>query len=231
MKTFFTTFLVLFISINTIAQHKQFRIALDFSIKEKRSDGSFALQMGRAYYDLNHKKLVYDVSFPNKQMVLTNDSSIYLIENGKAIDMKKDAGFIQMSIFHLCLTGSINSFGLDESVFEAKKVEKENNLVMTTWEIPKKIRSRSKTKVITSIKDRKLYGVVFLDADEKVISKQFYKNYQTINGVEVPTKVIFILMVNDEEQYRIMEFKNIEINEFGNESIYNYPTPTFSTAE
>ncbi len=209
-------------------QHKQFRISLDFSIKEKRSDGTFALQMGKAYYDINYKKLIYDVSFPKKLTVLTNDSSVFLIENGKAIDRTKDNGFIEMSIFHLCLTGSISNFGLDESVFEAKKIEQENDMVMTTWEIPKNIKGRSRTKIVTSTKDRRLYGVVFLDADEKPISKQFYKDYQTISGVEVPTKVIFIMYVNGEEQYRIMEFKNIAINEFGNESIYNYPTPAFS---
>jgi hypothetical protein len=209
-------------------QHKEYRIALDFSIKEKRSDGSFALQLGRAYYDMNYKKLVYNVKFPNKQTILTNDSSVYLIENGIAIDMRKDAGFIEMSIFHLSLTGSINNFGLDESVFEATKVEEEKGMVMTTWEVPRKIKGARKTKIITSVKDRKLYGVVFLDADDKPISKQFYKEYETINGVNIPTKVIFIMYVGGEEQYRIMEFKNIVINEFGNENIYNYPIPAFN---
>ncbi|MFY0674213.1 MAG: hypothetical protein JXQ87_12470 [Bacteroidia bacterium] len=210
------------------SQYKEYRISLDFSIKEKRSDGSFALQLGRAYYDMNHKKLVYDVSFPKKQTIITNDSLIYLIENGNTIDVNKDAGFIEMSIFHLSLTGSIKNFGLDESVYEAKKVEEDKGMVMTTWEIPRKFKGGSRNKIVTSVKDRRLYGVVFLDADGVPVSKQFYKEYEVINGVSVPTKVIFIVYVGGEEQYRIMEFKNIVINEFGNENIYNYPIPAFN---
>lgn len=209
----------------TGAQTGNFRIKVNFSIKEKRSDGTFALQMGNAYYDVNHKKLLYDISFPKPQTILTNDSTIYLIENGKVADVKKQPGFIEMSIFHLCLTGSIQNFGLQNTAYKATKVENENGMVITTWEIPKNIKGGNKTKIITSVKDRHLFGVVFLDADDKVISKQFYQDYQNYNGTMVPGKVIFIVYTNGQEQYRIMEFKSVVINEFANENLYNYPTP------
>lgn len=224
LKIFLPCILVLY-SASLFAQSINYRIELDFSIKEKRSDGSFALQMGRAYYDMNYGKLAYDLSFPKKQTILTNDSTMYFLENGILMDTKKESGYIEMSIFHLCLNGTIQNFGLDESVYEATKVEQDDGMVMTTWEIPRKIKLSSKTKIITSIKDRQLFGVVFLDEDDELISKQFYQNYQTIKGAQIPTKVTFIMYIDGKEQYRIMEFKSIKINEFGNENFYNYPTP------
>lgn len=207
-------------------QANNYRIKVDFSIKEKRSDGSFSLQMGKAFYDINFKKLLYEINFPKTQTILTNDSSVYLIENGIAIDVKKESGFIEMSIFHLCLTGSIQNFGLQNSVYKATSVEYEDGMVMTTWEIPRKIKGCNRTKIVTSTKDRLLYGVVFISAENKVISKQFYQYYENINGTSIPTKITFIMYVNEAEQYRIMEFKNIKINEFGNENLYNYPIPS-----
>lgn len=204
-----------------------YRIKTDFSIKEKRADGSFALQLGTAYYDLTKKRLLYEMSFPEKQTMLTTDSSVHLFKNGLLQGSKKTPGFIQMSIFHLCLTGDLKSFGLVNTPFKASKVEKSEDLVITTWELPSPPKDTLlQTKILTSTKGRQLYGVVFMDGKDQVVSKQFYLNYEYISGISVPRKIVFIMYIDGKEQKRIMEFKSVELNEKGNENLYNYPIPT-----
>lgn len=208
-------------------QVNYYRIKTDFSIKEKRADGSFALQLGTAYYDLTKKRLLYEMSFPEKQTMLTTDSAIYLFKNGLLQDSKKTPGFIEMSIFHLCLTGDLKSFGLVNTPFKATKVEKNKDLVITTWELPEApADSLLQTKILTSTKGRQLYGVVFMDGKDEVVSKQFYLNYEYISGISVPKKIVFIMYIDGKEQKRIMEFKSVELNQKGNENLYNHPIPT-----
>lgn len=203
-----------------------YRISLDFSIKEKRSDGTFSLQMGKAYYDIKQRKLLYELSFPEKKKILTTDSLVYLIEEGGKILKEPIPGFIEMSIFHLGLTGNLKSFGLKDSPFEETKVEKSNDMTITTWEVSEeKQNPLIKGKILTSVKNRELYGVVFFDENDELQSKQFYLNYENIKGINIPTKVIYIIYQNGEEQYRTMNFKNIVVNEMGNNDLYDYPIP------
>jgi len=211
----------------SLPQINFYRIKVNFSIKEKRADGSFALQLGNAYYDLNNKKLLYELSFPVKQNMVTTDSAIYLFEHGALKETRKVPGFIEMSIFHLCLTGDLKSFGLENTPFKATKVEKDKDMVITTWELPDAPDdSLFQSKIITSIKNRQLYGVVFMDGNDKIMSKQFYLNYESISGISVPRKVIFIMFDGKTEHKRIMEFKSVTLNETGNENFYNHPIPT-----
>ncbi|MBI3141375.1 MAG: hypothetical protein HYZ16_00960 [Bacteroidetes bacterium] len=205
-----------------------FRISMDFSIKDKRTDGTFSLQKGRAYYDKNHRKLYFALTFPKAQGLLTTDSVMYLMENGKLLEAKRLPGYLDLSIFHLCLSGNLNEFGLGNSLFTPVKVEQDKDMVMTTWEMNKKIKKSNRITIITSLKEGRLYGVVILNMEGEVTSKHFYENYAQHEGTWVPGKIVQIQITEAGEQYRIMEFNNILINEFGKENLYNCPLPTLA---
>ena len=57
-----------------------FRIEGEISVKEK---GQFKSQLsiGKFYYDLNYRKIVYDLSFPEKQTLVIKDTLIFNFVN------------------------------------------------------------------------------------------------------------------------------------------------------
>ena len=211
-------------SILANAQDRHFRVKAEFSIKEKRPDGSLALQVGTAYYDLTIGKLVYDVRFPRKHVVVSTDSLLFEFNPDGSSTKLPSPGFLQQSIFHLCLSGDLKDFGLSSSPLKIESVEQDQGMVITTYR-PERITKRSifKGKILTSAKDRKLFGVVIQDENEEVLSKQFYENYERVSGVDFPMKVVYIVYNDGKEFYKVMEFKAVVINEKDNDQFYDYP--------
>ena len=109
-------------------------------------------------------------------------------------------------------------------MFKVQKVEKQNNMVITTWLGPPQY-SKIFGRVLISNANNKLYGIVFLDQKEKVLRKQFFNNYQNIDGIEFPTEITDITYVNDKENYQVTTYKNIEVDKISEENLYNYPIP------
>ena len=208
----------------TYGQDRHFRVKAEFSIKEKRPDGSLALQVGTAYYDLTIGKLVYDVRFPRKHVVVSTDSLLYEFNTDGSVNTVESPGFLQQSIFHLCITGDLKDFGLSNSPLKIEGVEQDNGMVITTYR-PERVSKRSifKGKILTSNKERKLFGVVILDEDDQVLSKQFYENYERVSGIDFPMKVVYIVFNEGKEFYKVMEFKSVVINEKENGQFYDYP--------
>ena len=102
-----------------------FRIEGNFSIKEK-SDLNAQLTIGRFYYDVNIQKIVYDVSFPEKQTLILYDTTFYQMNGTQIIKISKAANIAPFSIYHLALTNTLTNFGLDGSIYEIEKVENDN---------------------------------------------------------------------------------------------------------
>jgi len=61
------------------------RIEADFSIKEKDINGNKLLTIGRVYYDKNIRKIVLNISFPEKIIIVATDSLVYMIDNDSLI--------------------------------------------------------------------------------------------------------------------------------------------------
>ncbi|MBL4715790.1 MAG: hypothetical protein JKX95_04065 [Bacteroidia bacterium] len=98
------------------------------------------------------------------------------------------------------------------------------NMVITTWKAKALLRSKL-GKIVMSHKQGKLYGVVFFNPEGKIISKQFYKKYTNISGLDFPTEIVQIIYRDDQENYKVTTFKNLVVNDFKEDNIYNYPIP------
>ncbi len=69
-----------------------------------------------------------------------------------------------------------------------------------------------------------LYGVIIKDREGKVLSKQFFRKYVNVLGLEVPTEmIIFNFLPSGQTHKKITTFKNVRINENENDFMYNYP--------
>lgn len=180
------------------------------------------LTMGRVYYDSKIRKLVYNISFPEKEVWVVKDSLIKTYKNGALVKQTTTISLVQSTLFHLALNGQLNDYGLSKSAYKITKVEKDADLVITTYSPPANLPALG--EIVISTKNKSLYGVVFFDKEKKIISKQIIKSYANVSGLKFPTEIIQVYYKNNKEYYQVITFKNIKVNNLQNENFYNYPS-------
>lgn len=220
----FILLLLIFLAPYALNAQKFFRIKGDFSIKTKTAEGKSQLTMGKFYYDRNIKKLVYVNNFPRKEAWVSIDTSIYHIENNKVLGRQSTPPVAEYSMFHLALNSQLTSFGFKNSVLTIEKIERGNDMVITTWAVPEKA-AKLFGKIKTSTKNNRLLGIIFIDVEGKILKKQFFNNYKNIGGIEFPQEVVEIIYINGKENYQVTNYKNIVIDDLTESSVYNYPIP------
>lgn len=207
-----------------LSAQKFFRIKGDFTIKTKTAEGKSQLTIGKFYYDRNIKKLIYLNTFPRKEAWVSVDTSIYHIENSKVMGRQSTPPVAEFSMFHLALNSQLSSFGFKNSALTIEKIERANDMVITTWAVPQKA-AKLFGKIKTSTKNNRLNGIIFIDVEGKILKKQFFNNYKNFNGIEFPQEVIEIIYINGKENYQVTTYKNIVIDDITEGAIYNYHIP------
>jgi hypothetical protein len=207
---------------------QHYRIKSDFSIKENLPDGTSNLTMGTVYFDKNNKKIVYSISFPTKTLQVLTDSFFYELKANKLSEKKKATNLLQFSIFNLALSSNLSNYGLNTNgIFKLTDVSKEDSLVISTWE-PSTAKLKELTgKVLISQKRRLLYGLVFFDNKNNVLSKQFFTEYINVKGLNFPSQITQINYINGKEYYKVTTYKNIVVNATNENEIYNYNISTY----
>ena len=224
MKTKFFFFLLLTYTCSSLYAQKYFRIKGEYSIKVKTFDEKSQLTIGKFYYDRNIKKLVYINTFPRKEAWVSVDTSIYHIVNNSILGRQSTPPVAEFSMFHLALNGQLSSFGFRNSTLTIEKVERTNDMVITTWVVPAQA-AKIFGKIKTATKNNRLNGIVFIDLEEKLLKKQFFNYYKNFNGIEFPQEVIEIIYINGQENYQVTTYKNITIDDLTEGNIYNYSIP------
>jgi hypothetical protein len=206
-----------------IGQH-YFRMQADFSIKEKMPDGKLSLTMGTVYYDRTAKKLVYQISFPAKETWVIMDTMYYKVVNNK-VAMKMSIPMLPNStIYEFALINNLDNFGLEDSFYKLEKVEKEGELVISTW-MPDKRMQKALGKLLVSKKNNKLYGIAFYTPQNELIKKQFFKDYIRASGVAFPAEITELLYKKTGKETKVSTYKNLIVNSIKNDSMYNFVVP------
>ena len=116
--------IILLITISTYTVAQQFfRIKTEFTIKQKNEDNTTSLTIGTAYYDKLSKKLVYKITFPEKETWVFKDTSFYIFKNDKFFTKKKSILLPEFTIFHLALNNKLIDYGLKDSPFKIEKID------------------------------------------------------------------------------------------------------------
>jgi hypothetical protein len=216
--------LILFVLPRLVSGQNFYRLKADVSIKNK-SETSANLVTGKVYFDKNNSMIIYDCSFPRKEVTVIKDSITYYIVDNKLVNTFRSSLTVESSVFQLALTGNLNNFGLENTMYKASKIEKDSNMVITSW-VPDEKFEKMLGVVKTSVVDNRLYGVVFYNADKVLIGKQFFSNYVNVKGIDFPGEVLHITYNKDnKEAYQITTYKNIVLNEEGQDTLYNYRIP------
>lgn len=199
-----------------------FRMSADFTTKVKPVEGKMNLTKGKIYYDKYAQELIYDISFPSKEKWIVQDSKIYKITNDSVYFTEEIPSMNEFTVFHLALNSNLTYFGLDEAKFSISNIEKKGDLVISYWNIPPHIQKMISTIAIAK-KNNQLHSIVITGENNKILNKQFFKDYVQIGGFEFPGSIVQIFYdENNNEEYQVMEFKNIELNDIENEENYHY---------
>jgi hypothetical protein len=218
---------VLIVFLQTMAHGQTyFRIEAKVSIKNKEKDGLGSLMMGKLYYDIHQKKLVYDLTFPEKEVWVVRDTISTVYRNNILYKTEKINPFVETTIFHKCLVGNLNDFGLKNSLYSIDNIERDQGLVITTWLPPSN--KAGLGPILTSTQNNVLYGVIFKTPDGDVFNKQIYKEYVTVSGLKIPTEIIQVITKGESEIYQIVNLSEIKVNSTSNEKMYIYPYPYIS---
>lgn len=209
-----------------LAGQSYFRVKADFSVKSKYANGNQELTMGKVSYDRNTGQIIYHLNFPQKELWITVDTLIYRIRDNKLISKTFTPAMAQFSVFHLALNSHLQDFGLKSSQYHLKEVNREGEMVISTWSPPESL-SDKLGNILVSAMDKRLYGVVFMDVQDSVLRKQFFTDYIITNGLAFPGKITEIFYAAGKESYQITTFRNILIDEQKNDLFYNYPLDRF----
>jgi len=202
-----------------------FRIKADFVIKAKTPDGLQQLTVGKIFYDKTIKQLVYEINFPEKEIWVQKDTSIYKIVNSKLIDSQKIPTMIEFTIYHLVLNGNLADYGLKNTKFKITKVEKIQENIISTWAPPDELKTLFGDILISNI-NQQLNGIVFKNTEGEIVSKQFFRDYIKVKGLSVPQEIIKENYSNGQKFYEMTTFSNIKINDYSGENKYNYKIPS-----
>ena len=218
-------FLFIFpLSIIQVEPQLFFRIKTDFMIKAKSATGEQRLTVGKIFYDKNIKQIVYDISFPEKEIWVQRDTILYKIVNLKVIGKQRIPAGIEFSIYNLVLNGNLNDYGLKKTKFTIRKVEKSDSSVISTWEPPLEFKKYF-GDILLSIVDQKLNGIVFKNNAGEIVSRQFFRNYTKVNGLSFPQEIYRENYVNGQKDMELTTFTNILVNDLSGENKYDFKIP------
>ncbi len=203
-----------------ITAQNHFRIKADFTIKETLSSGEMRLTTGVVSYDKEINKLIYRIEFPEASTVIIQDSVLTSIAADGTSTKSVNYQDNRFSIFAMCLQGKLGDFGLKAMNFSLTDVEKENELVISSYQ-PPKLLDKFMGEVVISHKKKRLNGVIFFHPDGTLKGKQFFRDYQQIGHLLFPSKMIQVVTKEEQEFYKVTEFSNIVVNEEGANEFYD----------
>lgn len=214
--------LLLLIINQSVKGQEYYRINADFTVKIKKSDGTMNLTKGAVFYDKNIKELIYRVSFPQPEVWVIADTSLFKFREDTLYERISIPSVNEFTVFHLSLNSGISDFGLKKSMFKVSKVEKKNGLILSYWKIPDQV-DTSIDHVVVAKKDNRLESVIMVGDESKILSRQFYRDYLKIGAFEFPRQIVQIIPDEEgKENYQVTDFQNIKVNDMDHDDLFRY---------
>lgn len=196
----------------------------NFIIKAKSPSGDQQLTIGKLFYDKNIKQIVYEISFPEKEIWVQKDTVLYKVVDSKVVSRQSIPPGLDFSIYNLVLNGNLTDYGLKKTKFKIVKVEKSEDNIISTWEPPAEYKKYFGDILLSNV-NQQLTGIVFKDINGEIISRQFFRNYVKVKGLSFPQEIVKENIVNGQKAYEITTFSNIVINDISGENRYNFKIP------
>ncbi len=199
-----------------------FRFKADFSLKEISTLNDSLerrLIIGSCYYDKNVDQLTYQLTFPEEQQWIIQDSFIYTLKDDVVVEKSAVPPITEHNIFRMLLEQTFSEFGMLKSGYEIQKVRKIDGDVYVTYKPPDKFDHVLGSLVLIKQK-KKLKGVIYYEPDGNMMFRQQLRDYQIVDGLPVPTEMSHIIQKGDKEIKRILSFDNIVVNDTQHNDLY-----------
>ncbi len=204
------------------------RLSGDFIIKGKNFDSTYQLTRGRFYYDRRSEKLLLRLSFPYRELYVFHDTSVYhfIDSNGQWLFHRRSRSPIlpRLSPYGLLLEGKMTDFGLNKLGYKIDKIEKQDSLVVSTWN-PPWIARKVLGRVRVATHKGRLFGVVFYDGEGNLRAKQFYEDYRPVKGLYFPHRIVQLTYQDEKEAIQVTTYQNVIVDEKDNDRWYDYQLP------
>jgi hypothetical protein len=206
-------------------------------VKDKLADNTYRLTMGKVYYDKIYKKIVYDLTFPKKEVLVVQDTTMFKInDKGLLESSNKTLLMPEFTVFHLALTGKLFDYGInamqsERSIYKVGKVEKTSQGVKTTWQPSDDYFAKYFGNIVMLNKDKRLDAMVFYNVEGQIVSRQFFKKYTSVKGVQFPQEVTMISYGEDgTKNIQLTTYKNVVIDQPDEDEKYRYRIPITKSA-
>lgn len=208
-----------------LSGQEYYRINADFTVKIRRSDGTMNLTKGTVYYDKNIQELIYRVSFPQPEIWVIADTSLFKFRADTLFERISIPSVNEFTVFHLSLNSGISDYGLKKAMFKVSKVEKMNDMVLSYWKIPDQVET-SIDHVIVAKKENRLESVIMMGEESNVLSRQFFRDYLKIDAFEFPQQIVQVLPdESGTDNYQVTEFENIVVNDMEHDDLFRHAPP------
>ncbi len=204
-----------------------YRFKADFSIKEKFiNEEKGQLITGTVYFDGNTKKVCHDIRFPARERWVNQDTLMYRLVNDTLAGRRATIPFAEFSMYKMILSQQLSDFGLSKNGYTLKNVENgDNGQTTSTWAPEDAFKELIGNIVIVQEKKQVSAMAVYSPTDT-LTAKYYFKEYQLVEGLPVPTKIYQIFYFKDgREQNRIITYKNVIINQEDEDEIYDFRLP------
>jgi hypothetical protein len=216
-------FLFICLSASQVKAQDIYRIKGRVSIKTI-SDSTSNLTIGNFYYDKTKQNIVYQITFPSPEIWVFADTTVYRFANDSLVSRDTSISLNDFSIFHMVLNHQLENYGLKNSVYHLADVELSKGLVISTWSPPAEA-DHILGDVVLSTKDKRLYGIVFLNAEKELMRRQMFKEYTNLLGVAFPSKIHDVFFTEGFTMEQITTYSNISVNEKDNSKFYDFTLP------
>lgn len=201
-----------------------FRISADVSIKTKGFDGKMMLVVGKVYYDKNEKKTVYAMRFPYKEYWVQQDTILYKIVNDTVKSTSNVSVMDGSNLYQILLNQKLGDFGLGQGMFDVIDIWESGDLVITTLK-PKPPADQVLSKIVLENSNTFITKITVFDKKDQPVMIQSFTKYENIKGLNIPLEMVKVMINNNQTSTELMKLSNIKLNDFENNSFYNYPIP------
>lgn len=212
-------FIGIFMGISQVgySQYIHGRIEAEISVKELHPDRKPSLMMGKVFYDAEEGLLIYDIKFPEKELMLI-DSSKVMSKKDTLVEREVPASIIQFSIYKLLLSGDMKSYGLPRDEFNIVNINETDAGIQADW-VPKNKEINYLIRI--SQQNGKINGIANYLKDGTLLGKQLFSDYVKVGRIEFPTKIYEISpLPNGGEHKKLTTHSNIIIDDESDEDDY-----------
>ena len=196
---------------------------------KKVTKGQLMKTQAEVYYNLSKNEIVVDNQYPTKFVMKTNnkgEAKIYFPERNEVMVEQQAVYAAESDLLFFFLSGKATDMGLAEQGYQLVETRYDQELMITEWTPPLVMSEQIKSVELVLNNYLPVY-YEFIGADEQVINKAYFSNYQPVEAYMVPLRITEIeyLPQQDSLVSRI-DYTDLKIGAMVDENFINYQIPT-----